>query len=112
MGGQTTIHRCRANAMHPPQTPGEPGERCMRSLARTRWCMQVEVSLKVATLDVSTPLTVALDCGATILPTSTVVDLLPEVRCSVAGHQCAVLCWRARTWQPRGRLRHGRRTRR
>jgi hypothetical protein len=85
MGGQTTIRRW------------EPGERCMRSLTRTCWCMQVEVSLEVATLDVSTPLTVALDCGATILPTSMVVELLPEVRCSVAGHRCAVLCRRACT---------------
>jgi hypothetical protein len=48
--------------------------------------MQVEVSLEVATLDVSTPLVVALDGGATVLPTSTAVDLLPEVRHPVAGH--------------------------
>jgi hypothetical protein len=41
--------------------------------------MQVEISLEVATLDVLTPLTVALDGGATVLPTATVVDFLPEV---------------------------------
>jgi hypothetical protein len=83
----------------------------MCSLVRTHWCMQVEVSLEVATLNVSTPLTVALDGGATVLPTSTVVDLLPEVRRLVAGHRRAVLRRRARTWHPRGRLCHGWRTR-
>jgi hypothetical protein len=51
----------------------------MCDLAHTHWCMQVEISLEVATLDVLTPLTVALDGGATVLPTSTVVDFLPEV---------------------------------
>jgi hypothetical protein len=35
----------------------------MCSLVRTHWCMQVKVSLEVATLDVSTPLVVALDGG-------------------------------------------------
>jgi hypothetical protein len=74
----------------------------MCSLARTRWCMQVEVSFEVATLDVSTPLAVALDGGATVLPTSTVVDLLPKVRRPVTGHRRAVLRQRARTWQRRG----------
>jgi hypothetical protein len=113
LGGQTTIHRCGANAMHPPlETPGEPGERCMCSLARTRWCMQVEVSLKVATLDVSTSLAVVLDGGVTVLPTSTVVDLLPEVHRPVAGHRRVVLHRQARTWQPQRRLRHRRRTHR
>jgi hypothetical protein len=70
----------------------------MCDLARTRWCMQVEVSLEVATLDVSAPLTVALDGGATVLPTSMMVDLLPEVRRLVAGHRRAMLRRRARTW--------------
>jgi hypothetical protein len=51
----------------------------MCDLARTYWCMQVEVSLEVVTLDVSTPLAVALDGGVTVLPTSTVVDFLPKV---------------------------------
>jgi hypothetical protein len=69
----------------------------MCNLACTRWCMQVEVFLEVVTLDVSTPLTVALDGGATVLPTSTAVDLLPEVHRSVAGHQRAVLRGWART---------------
>jgi hypothetical protein len=78
----------------------------MCSLARIRWCMQVEVSLEVATLDVSTPLAVALDGGATILPTSMAVDLLPEVRRLVPAHQRAVLRQWARTWQLQGRLRH------
>jgi hypothetical protein len=78
----------------------------MCSLAHTHWCMQVKVSLEVATLDVSTPLTVALDSGAAVLPTSTVVDLLPEVRRLVAGHRRVVLRRRARTWHPRGRLCH------
>jgi hypothetical protein len=59
--------------------------------------MEVKVSLKVATLDVSTPLAVVLDGGATVLPTSTAVDLLPEVRCPVASHQRVVLRRRART---------------
>jgi hypothetical protein len=69
----------------------------MCSLVRSRWCMQVEVIFEVAVLDVSAPLTVALDGGATVLPTSTAVDLLPEVHRSVAGHQRAVLRGRART---------------
>jgi hypothetical protein len=51
----------------------------MCDLARTHWCMQVEVSLKVASLDVSTPLAVVLDGATTVLPTSTIVDYLPEV---------------------------------
>jgi hypothetical protein len=51
----------------------------MCDLARTHWCMQVKVSLDVATLDLSMPLTVALDGGATVLPTTTAVDFLPEV---------------------------------
>jgi hypothetical protein len=46
---------------------------------RTHWCMKVEVSLEVATLDVLAPLAIALDGGATVLPTSTAVDFLPEV---------------------------------
>jgi hypothetical protein len=65
----------------------------MCSLARTHWCMQVEVSLKVASLDVSTPLAVALDGGATVLPTLTVADLLPEVHRPVAGHRRVVPRW-------------------
>jgi hypothetical protein len=71
----------------------------MCDLARTHWCMQVEISLEVATLDVSTPLVVALDGGATVLPTSTVVDFLPEARRLVAGHRRAVLHLWACTWQ-------------
>jgi hypothetical protein len=78
----------------------------MCNLACTSWCMQVKVSFEVVTLDVSMPLVVALDGGATVLPTSTVVDLLPEVRRLVAGHRRVVLCWHACTWQPRGRLPH------
>jgi hypothetical protein len=63
-------------------------------------------------LDVSMPLTVVLDGGATVLPTLTAVDLLPEVCRLVAGHRRAVLHRRAHTWQPWGRLRRRRRTRR
>jgi hypothetical protein len=74
--------------------------------------MQVEVSLKIVTLDISTPLAVALDGGATVFPTSTAVDFLPEVHHLVAGHQRTVLCQRVHTWQHRGRLGHGWRTRR
>jgi hypothetical protein len=84
----------------------------MCDLARTHWCMQVEVSLEVATLDISTPLTVALDGGATVFPTSTTVDFLPEVRRLVAGHRRTVLRRRTCTWQHQGRLRHGWCTRR
>jgi hypothetical protein len=62
----------------------------MCNLTRTRWCMQVKVSFEVATLDVSTPLVVALDGGATILATSTTVDLLPEVCRLVASHRRAM----------------------
>jgi hypothetical protein len=64
--------------------------------------MQVEVSLEVATLNVSTPLVVALDGGATILPTSMAVDFLREVRRLVAVHWRAMPRQRARTY-----LRHG-----
>jgi hypothetical protein len=74
----------------------------MCSLARTHWRMQVEVSLKVVSLDVSTPLAVALDGGVTVLPTSMVVDLLPEVRCLIPGHRHVVTHRRARTWHPEG----------
>jgi hypothetical protein len=63
----------------------------MCNLARTHWCMQVEVSLEVATHDISTPFAVALNGGATVFPTSTAVDFLPEVHRMVAGHQRAVL---------------------
>jgi hypothetical protein len=55
-------------------------------LAHSRWCMQVEVSFAVA-----------LDGGVTVLPTSTAVDLLFEVRHPVAGHRRAVLRRRACT---------------
>jgi hypothetical protein len=113
LGGQTTIRRCGTNAMHPFETPGEPGsERCVCSLARSCWCMQVKVSFEVAALDVSVSLAVALDGGATVLPTSMAVDLLPEVHHPVAGHRRVVLRQRAHTWQPQGRLCHERRTRR
>jgi hypothetical protein len=70
----------------------------MCDLARTHWRMQVEVSLKVVTLDVSTPLAVALDGGTTVLPTLTVVDFLPEVQRLVDGHRRVVLHRWARTW--------------
>jgi hypothetical protein len=71
----------------------------MWDLARTHWRMQVKVSLEVATLDVSTPLAVALDGGVTILPTSMAVDFLPKVRRLVAGHRRAMLRQQARTRQ-------------
>jgi hypothetical protein len=76
-------------------------------LACTHQCMQVEVSLEVVTLNISTPLTVVLDGGATIFPTSMAVYFLPEVRRLVAGHRCVVLHRLARTWQHGGRLHHG-----
>jgi hypothetical protein len=49
----------------------------MCDLAPTHWCMQVEVFLEIATLDISTPLAVALDGGAAVFPTSMAVDFLP-----------------------------------
>jgi hypothetical protein len=58
------------------------------------------------------PLAVALDGGATVLPTSMVVDFLPEVSRLVAGHRRVVLHRQTCTWQHRGHLRHGRRTHR
>jgi hypothetical protein len=79
----------------------------MCDLAPTHWCMHVEVFLKVATLDVSMPLVMALDGGANVFPTSTAVDFLHEVHRRVAGHQWTVLGRRARTWQHRGCLHHG-----
>jgi hypothetical protein len=78
----------------------------MCDLVHTHWCMQVEVSLEVVTLNVSTPLTVALDGGATVLPSSMMVDFLPEVQHLVAGHQRTMLRRPARTWQHWGRLHH------
>jgi hypothetical protein len=79
----------------------------MCDLACTHWCMQVEVFLEVVTLDISMPLVVALDGGATVSPTSTVVDFLPEVHRLVAGQWRTVMRWQVRTWQHLGRLRHG-----
>jgi hypothetical protein len=70
----------------------------MHDLVRTHWCMQVEVSLEVVTLDISMPLAVAFDGGATIFPTLTAVHFLPEVHRLVTSHRQAVLCRRARTW--------------
>jgi hypothetical protein len=61
----------------------------MCDLVRTHWCMQVEVFLEVATLDISTPLVGALNGGATVFPTSTAVDFLPKVRDLIAGHRRA-----------------------
>jgi hypothetical protein len=69
----------------------------MCDLACTHWCMQVKVSLEVATLDISTPLAVTLDGGATVFPTSTAVDFLPEVCRLVVGHRRMVLRGWART---------------
>jgi hypothetical protein len=69
----------------------------MCDLVLTHWCMQVEVSLEVVTLDVLTPLAVALHGGATVLPTSTAVDFLPEVQRLVVVHRRAVLRRQART---------------
>jgi hypothetical protein len=74
----------------------------MCNLARTRWCMQVEVSLEVVTLEVLTALAVVVDDGATVLPTLMTVDLLPEICRLVAGHwrvvphrwACTSLCHR------------------
>jgi hypothetical protein len=40
----------------------------MCDLAPTHWCMQVEAFLEVVTIDISTPLAVALDGGATVSP--------------------------------------------
>jgi hypothetical protein len=52
--------------------------------------VQVKVSLEVVTLDVSIPLAVAPDGGATVLPTSMAVDFLHEIRRLVAVHRRAV----------------------
>jgi hypothetical protein len=65
----------------------------MCDLARTQWCMQVEVSLEVVTLDISTHFAVALDGGATVFPTSTAVDFLPEVRRLVAARLLRATLW-------------------
>jgi hypothetical protein len=46
-------------------------------LVPTHWCMQVEVFLEVATLNISTPLMVTLDGGAVVFPTSMAIDFLP-----------------------------------
>jgi hypothetical protein len=96
----------------PRNSQGVRGEQYMCDLARTHWCMQVEVFLEVTTLDMSTPLTVSLDGGVTVFPTSTVVDFLSEVRRLIAGHRRMVLRRRVRTWQHRGHLCHGWRTHR
>jgi hypothetical protein len=63
----------------------------MCDLAPTHWYMQVEVILEVVTLDILTPLIMALDGGATVFPTLTVVVLLPEIRHRVAGHRTSWL---------------------
>jgi hypothetical protein len=94
----------------PPKLPGSQGGEAHVQLGAHPLVHAGKVSLEVATLDVSMLLVVAVDGGATVLPTSTVVDLLPEVHHLVAGHQRAVLHQRVRTWHPRGRLSHGWRT--
>jgi hypothetical protein len=45
------------------------------------------------------PLAVALDSGAAIFPTTTVVDFLPEVHHHVAHHRCVMLRRRAHILQ-------------
>jgi hypothetical protein len=82
----------------------------MCDLAPTHWCMQVEVFLEVVTLDISMTLVVALDSGATVFPTSVVVDFLPEVHRHVACHRRAMLRRRACTWQHWRCLCHRRHT--
>jgi hypothetical protein len=67
--------------------------------APTHWCMCVKVFLEVVTLDISTPLAVALDGGVTVFPTTTVVHFFPEVCHRVAHHRCATLRRRARIRQ-------------
>jgi hypothetical protein len=69
--------------------------------------MQVEVFLEVVTLDISTPLTVALDGDAAVFPTTSAVDFLPEVHHCVACHRCVMLRRRACIWQHWGCLCHG-----
>jgi hypothetical protein len=66
----------------------------------------VEVFLE-ATLDILTPLTVALDGGAAVFPTTTAVDFLPKVRRRVACHRCMMLRRWACIWQHWGCLHHG-----
>jgi hypothetical protein len=68
--------------------------------------MQVKVFLEVVTLNILMPLMVVLDGGATVFPTSTAVDFLPEVRRRVAGNRRVVPRQRACTWQHRGCLCH------
>jgi hypothetical protein len=90
--GQTTIRKCGASAMHSPKIPEELGG-CGTCATRppTHWYMSVEVFLEVATLDILMPLMMALDGGATVFPTTTTVDFLPEVCRRVARHRWAML---------------------
>jgi hypothetical protein len=68
--GQTTIQRCGASTMHPPE--------------------QLNVSdllpFEVTTLDVATPLALALNGDTAILVTAMVIELSPMVSCSCACH--------------------------
>jgi hypothetical protein len=63
--------------MHPQHSWGVRGERRMLDLVPTHWCMQVNVFVEVATFDIPMPLTVVLDGGAAVFPTSMAVDFLP-----------------------------------
>jgi hypothetical protein len=58
--------------------------------------MQVEVFHEIATLNISMPLIVVLDGGATVFPTTSAVDFLLDVRHHVACHRCAMLHRRER----------------
>jgi hypothetical protein len=68
--------------MHPPVTPGELGLRsmCYRHFSRQR--KRVELPFEVTPLDVTTPLTLVLDGGATIFSRAATLEFGPQICCS------------------------------
>jgi hypothetical protein len=60
--------------------------------------MRVEVFLEVAALDILTPLTLALNGDAAVLPTVMAIAFSPEICRHVARHRRTMLHWQACVW--------------
>jgi hypothetical protein len=67
-----------------------------------RRCVRVKIFFKIAALDISTPLTLALDGDSAIFCTAATVDFSPEVDRRVTRHRCTMPHRLAGIW-PDGR---------
>jgi hypothetical protein len=67
-----------------------------------RRCVRVEIFYKIAALDISTPLALALDGDSAIFSTTATVDFSPEVGRRVTRHRCVMPHRLAGIW-PDGR---------